>query len=209
MLPKEEVDLKFNLKVGDRPKWTKEMIQALPHGTCLSGIFKEVFFYNGEPLQFDIADDSNDIYIESQEESFFFTHFQHKVYAEIISLPTEIVSEPVKEDANQLVDCKCKNLNEVENCVRNCGHDSEPVIQDEEIKNNPLLKEFVVWLFEEHDKSVNESLISDFIKSRTKRPSLVEAERIAKEFMQSDLSTHTIEPKLTELIEKLILKKKE
>jgi len=140
----------------------------------------------------------------------------------------EIVSEPVKEECKKMCG---ENHCDANGCTNRKRNLTEPVIQDEEIKVGDDVeisdddKNFGKYSHHKH-KYVGAKRIFDghfivenqdgfistskFIrKAHTKRPSLVEAERLAKEFMQSDLSTHTIEPKLTELIEKLILKNKE
>jgi len=136
----------------------------------------------------------------------------------------EIVSEPVKEDATQYVNCKCKNLNEVENCVRNCGHGLEPVIQDDEIKldsdtwfinNLKGLAEMELLLMKQGKiDRVDRKKLFEFVSDNlvpTKRPSLVEAEKEVDKFIKyiGHETTNEYRNLLIEYTEKLILKNKE
>lgn len=83
-------------KVGDRPKWTPELIKQLPHGTVLECANDRVFHtYNGQEIIKKVS--SSLTFFQEGRLWCWFYHKSKNRYAKIISLPeTQSIKEKLK-----------------------------------------------------------------------------------------------------------------
>lgn len=101
----EEKD-KYTFKEGDRPKWTKEMIEALPHGTVLDDCSGRKVKYNGGLIK---LSDYGGLYTDDV----YFYMQTKQTFAEIISLPKEetMTKEQIRTELiNELIGWANENL---------------------------------------------------------------------------------------------------